>query len=284
MSTNVLPCEFAEKTYETRANAEINVMRHPWFWLHRSHPLLLWAPGQVAEKYLGFDVAVTLQGTPPRLLMKLLDTVLPPGFDIKDPYPGSGTASAPDLASLFFQYKRSDHVLGGRAKGAQHFEEPFFRFKLDKDQHKTLEVLASAAAGQALVRYVAPLFHTNQEFIDYSLDDGVLGHSRFLDVQTLTGLNQQHSYAAFDANEAVLCSEPEPVVSDTLVGFFMRAAELEGTPPEVHIRHLAAAVRDVTDIANDAPDSVASDFRLITEFTARNQLQWRLFTPPDRKL
>lgn len=279
MSSNVLVCAFPERAYEDRANAELRTFPRLW-WRFRRHPfyhLSTWTPSQVAEKFLGFDVAVAVQGAPPRLLGRLLDTVIPPGFDIDGLHPDVGMGSAPRLASLFFQYKRSDHVVGGKATGFGHFQRPFYRFRIDKAQHKQLEGLASASEGQALVRYVAPLFHTDQELIHNTTHRRVLSESRFIDVITLSHINQQHSFAAFDATEAVLCSEPESIASETLNSFFSLMGLLEGAPPEEHIRLLGDAVRGLTDDPNPESEGGAlANFAMISEFAARNRLYWMM--------
>lgn len=84
--------DFEEKTFEVAANLELGLL---------GPTLDLWAPGQVLEGVLGFDVMVELEVGHDEI-DRLLDVAVPPGLFWK-PYFGNpvGAGSGPEWASLF---------------------------------------------------------------------------------------------------------------------------------------------------------------------------------------
>lgn len=148
--------DFEEKTFEVAANHELGQL---------TPTIDFWAPGQVLEGVLGFDVMAELSGDLAEV-NQLLGVAIPPGLFWK-PYFGSppGAGSAPDWASLFLQYKRPERMVRRRGKFLDLFPGKYYRFDLNPDQHEALVGFRQASVGHALVCYAAPRFHTNDDMM-----------------------------------------------------------------------------------------------------------------------
>ncbi len=222
-----MKAEFEEKTFEVAANNEFALLgagyacpvcgaRH-CVQCGTDHPVPtvdIWAPGQVLEGVLGFDVLVQLDGDH-GALDRLLGVAVPPGMHWKKHF-GSpvGAGAAPDWASLFIQYKRPERLLRRRGKFLDLFAGPYFRFDLDANQHISLARLRTAAHGQAVVCYASPRFHTNADLLHYRQNRLVLETTAFIEVED----NDDHDFGAYDDNAAFLCSDPVEAIAHSLPG------------------------------------------------------------------
>jgi hypothetical protein len=289
--------EFEEKTFEIAANHELALLggrytcpacgaHHcPWCGAgHRPAAVDIWAPGQVLEGVLGFDVLVDLQGDA-TTLEALLGVAIPPGMHWKQHFgspPGAG--AAPDWASLFLQYKRPSRLQRRRGEFLKLFAGPYFRFDLDTDQHQALAGLRAAAQGQALVCYAAPRFHTNADMLHYRQNRLVLERTAFIEADD----DDKHDYGAYDENSAFLCSEPHEPTAHSLPGFLGAVRQLDLPSADTlqsalraHLGVIASAVREVRgeaagDIQNSDERRLETDVRSILTFAAGNETAWLL--------
>jgi hypothetical protein len=294
--------QFEEKTYEVAANNEFALLGAGSS-CPRCGPLAcpacrarpptsvvdVWAPGQVLESQLGFDVLVDLGGDPAEI-NRLLNVAVPPGMSWKSHFgtpPGVG--SAPAWASLFVQYKRPDWLERRHGKFLDLFDGPYFRFGLDPDQHVVLNDLRDEARQQALVMYASPRFHTHDDLSFHRRNRLVLERTAFI---ALDG-SKDHKHGAYDEAVAFLCSEPMQVGVTGLPGLLAATRRLELPRGDSaadsfrdHLRFLSGALsradrrRLDSSVANSGSLDAASQFELnsavrsILQFVGRNQLVW----------
>lgn len=284
--------EFEEKTFEVAANNEFGLLGAPYACprCSSSHCMVcglayppamidIWAPGQVLEGVLGFDVLVDIHGDVPEIA-ELLGVAFPAGMQWKQHFgfpPRAG--AAPDWASLFLQYKRPEYFLRRRGKLHKLFPGPYFRFDLLTSQHSRLVRLRAAANEQALVYYAAPRFHTNADMQFYRQSRLVLARTAFIEA----GGNEDHEYGAYDEDLAFLCSEPIPTRMYELQGMLAALRRLDlpiaETPSEGFRRHLDAianAVSRRSAAERQEEQNLEEQVRSILTFAARERLVWLL--------
>ena len=286
-----MKAEFEEKTFEVAANNEFQFLGATYTCpacggthcvycgaRHRAPTVDIWAPGQVIESVLGFDVLVDLQGNVEEI-EALIGRALPTGMQWK-PHFGNPAqvGSAPDWASLFLQYKRPERITRRRGKFTNLFEGEYYRFDLDAEQHQTLATFAAATAGDAVVCYAAPRFYTNADMLWYRQQRLVLSRTVFID----TGADADHRYGAYDEHHAVLCSEPEQVRAVGLPGLIAAVRRLnrgagDGPVPDLsaHLTLLASGLRTQTSQdTTPSPTDIGDIIRRILNFTDQHDLTW----------
>lgn len=291
-----MKAEFEEKVFETAANNEFALLgagytcpgcgSHHCPFCGFGHPapaVDIWAPGQVLEAVLGFDVLVNLQGDTTDL-EALFGVAMPPGMNWKQHFGNPvGAGAAPDWASLFIQYKRPDRLLRRRGEFLRLFAGPFFRFDLDADQHGALADLRTASAGQALVCYAAPRFHTNADMLHYRQNRLVLERTAFIEADD----DDDHEYGAYDEATAFLCSEPREVALRGLPGLLaaLRRLDLPATDTSqgalrAHLGLIASGLRETlgepSGVQHIDESELAADVRSILRFAASNDTAWFL--------
>ncbi len=269
--------EFEEKEFESAANIELATPSQCPLRQGMGNRIELWAPGQVLESVLGFDVLVTIPHNRTHI-ERLLKVVIPPGFDWRSYFRSVADfeqfESAPTgVASLFLQYKRSDYVKRSRpikgeaTSSSDTLRPPFFRFAVDPRQDRTLRDFARAARHLALVYYAAPRFHRREELRDYRRAGAVLDNTEFI-----RPLTNAHRTVNFDGKGKVFgCSNPE---SGTGVSFRQIINELTETGNRQDgslLRHVLA-LRTALSIERHDENPVAE----LLQFAAVNDLVWLL--------
>lgn len=289
--------EFEEKTFEVAANNEFALLSGgyncPVCGNHHCHfcgamappaAVDMWAPGQVLEGDLGFDVLIQLDRDAPDL-EAMIGAAIPAGMNWKRHFGSpAGAGAAPQWASLFIQYKRPDWLVRRRGKFLDLFPAgPYFRFDLDADQHTSLVGLRNAANAQALVLFAAPRFHTNADMLHYRQNRLVLERTAFIDVGDSTG----HAHGAYNETTAFLCSEPAEVRLQSLPGILAAVRRMDLIQPvsdprgalREHIRRIAAAITDASDgqmEPNDRDEALQGRVESILRFTAQARATWLL--------
>jgi hypothetical protein len=226
--------EFEEKSYEAAANGELR-LASPYFY----------APGQVAEGILGFDLASFqpatsivwnyLQRAAPgglRLLPNLWPTGRQPPLDVRLPS---------YIVSLIVQYKRAERMLRSNAGQYDHWQSEYFRFKLDEDQQLILERLEAAVQNHAVIRYGSPVFHLYDDLERHTLNIQVLANTNFVSPFFLTG-HEAWTYVA-PGTQGFANPEPQNVKTETwgLIEERLRGARQETTVLK-HLHELASAI------------------------------------------
>jgi hypothetical protein len=169
--------EFAEKHFENLANQELGFN---------------FASDQVNEYRLGYDAIAHPKPWNP--VWAVLGHPRPAG-QILAPSDWLGspnglppaTAFPPFAYSLVLQYKRPEYIRSHAALHWRLWHAPHYRFEVTAHQQDVLAALESNIGTNALVRYAAPAFHTNDVLYAHMLTGTVMTHSGFVAPSTLTG-------------------------------------------------------------------------------------------------
>jgi hypothetical protein len=168
----VVKAEFSEKAFEIAYDVELASSL--------GGDRLLFPPSQVLEKIVGFDAAAN-PGIE-HLVWKVLLAPRPAGVVLLPTHwAGMQQPASTDLprnpTSLILQFKRPEYMYGGRASQRAMWKGSYYRFARDADQQKVLKRLEANLRDQAIVRYAAPAFHTQNELDVCKLASSVIEHS-----------------------------------------------------------------------------------------------------------
>ncbi|HEX5989562.1 MAG TPA: hypothetical protein VFY75_05055 [Solirubrobacterales bacterium] len=209
-----VPAQFSEREYELAMNIELLAGNGKYS-----------VPSQVAEKWLGYDIALVPGLTSVWGLLGLSAPPIgvPPGQGIL------GHPSAPAFAaSLFLQYKRPEELRGGSAKEAAPRREagvapplPYLRYGLGRFQLDRLLNLQAEVSGLAEVCYAAASFVSGDHLKEMQALRAVVSSSDFLSLGKVDsllgpggpGADHVWTYDAHEPAGGVLCSEPRKVRS-----------------------------------------------------------------------
>lgn len=193
--------EFEEKTYEVAYCIELAVGIG-------SQPMV-YSPGQVLEKLLGFDAASNPD--PHHVIWSVLALPRPRGVQLVPPLWGASRALQPPAPalpsypiSIFLQFKRPEHLRGPAAKQWTMWHHSYYRFKRTKEQQQVLGRLERRLGAQAVVRYAAPAFHTLGELEAAQITGSVIAQSGHVPPARL----RRHHCWTYDAPGN--CGRPNP--------------------------------------------------------------------------
>ncbi|WP_457252743.1 hypothetical protein [Pedococcus sp. P5_B7] len=165
---------FEEKTYEVAYCIELA--------LGVGTSRIVYSPGQVLEKLLGFDAAGNPD--PDHVIWRVLALPRPPAVQLVPPLWGAAKALQPPAAalplypiSLFLQFKRPEYLRGPAAKQWKMWRHPYYRFQRTTEQQRVLGRLERRLGGQAIVRYAAPAFSTLGDLETAQLTSSVITQS-----------------------------------------------------------------------------------------------------------
>jgi hypothetical protein len=154
-------CEFEEKEYEIQMTIELACAPGGRRYL---------APaGQYVEKLLGYDAAADPAGKDP--VWMAIQVPRPAGVRLlprmfaAEPSQRPAQLRLPSQPiSLLLQFKRPYRVVRRQSSSPpEGVPMPVFRVEVDADQQGVLRHLETRLAGQAVVRYATPAFHTISE-------------------------------------------------------------------------------------------------------------------------
>jgi hypothetical protein len=174
--------DFEEKTYEIAYDVEMSKGGGP----------TPWAPGQVLEHLVGFDAAANPD--PSHQLWRVLGAPRPKGLVLLPNHwlglPGrlpSRRQLPSDPVSFMVQFKRPEFIRSHAGKQWKLWGTPYYRFKIDPAQQRTLKRLEANTSGAAIVRYAAPAFSTNQAMDRARMSDQVITSSGHVAPSVMTG-------------------------------------------------------------------------------------------------
>ena len=174
--------DFEEKTYEIAYDIEMSTGAGP----------TTWAPGQVLEHLLGFDAAASPDASHP--LWQVLAASRPKGLvllpDHWEGLPGRRPAKRAlpsNPVSFMVQFKRPELIRGHAGKQWKLWRAPYYRFRIDSVQQRTLKQLEANTVGEAIIRYAAPAFVTNQAMDIARVSGQVIASSGHVSPSTLSG-------------------------------------------------------------------------------------------------
>jgi len=212
-----MKAEFEEKTYENLMNiafaCEFNAIN-------------IFAPGQILENDLGFDVMMNIKNQ--KFFRKFFYLKKRRRFFLHINYKNLKTKNnkleqilkdSKVNFNIFIQYKRSDYFTCRSRKGkcCSQWQRPYYGYRLyintnnkEKSQHELLLNLYNEILNKALVVYAAPAFHTLKELFKYMNNyRELIKNSNFCDVGKLNN----HRYVSFinGGTYNIACSKPEKI-------------------------------------------------------------------------
>lgn len=250
--------EFSEREYELAMNLELlgRGGRHS-------------VPSQVAEKQLGYDVALVpgLAAIWPELGHSAALPGAPPGQGILS-HPSAPTFAA----SLFLQYKRPELLRGYSAKEVEPRRAagvnpciPYLRYELEEGQLSRLIDLQREVNPLAEVCYVAALFTSMRELRRAQVFRGLVRSSNYLSLErvavALSAGAERRSHvwtytSRYEAIDGVLCSDPLKIGGYEGAELLQRLATRLEEPVELnqHLYRLAQSLERWTADHGGAPD------------------------------
>lgn len=197
--------QFEEKSYENYFNSELDRRSEVYF------PL-----GQVQEGGLGFDATTFSRNR--RLWSRLgyRFGIFPPfgGIDLREiademeEYLDIELQHIPQMKSnLLFQYKRPDYITSIQGKEWNLWNEPYFRYKIYKEQHDLLMHIHNTFQSKVLIIYAAPAILDVNELVNVHLSRQILDYTNFKKAVDLDG---HHCNTYTQAGTySIACSEQE---------------------------------------------------------------------------
>lgn len=198
---------YEEKTYESYFNNELSIRSEIYF-----------PPGQVLEGILGFDAAAYSKN---RKLWRILGYPFwfYPNFSgvniekvaiYLENALGDVINSIPAIkTNLLFQYKRPEYITTANGKEWNHWNEPYFRYNIYKEQQDILEKIEKKFGSQALVLYASPAIKDLTELIKLKKRKKIIESSNFKKPQELSAHNR-NTYLK-SGMYSIACSEPEKI-------------------------------------------------------------------------
>lgn len=186
------------------------------------------------------------------------------GFDME-----GEIKSSTGIEPLFVQYKCSEHMVGN-ARYHQHFPDNYYRFKIRKN--KQHNILVKISEYHPHTYYVAPIFHTLEEYRDHHNQEAVLDNSVFATCEGLPGMDATDRHTiGFTQNRTIFFSEPtqiqfhigfEQVLSEIAEdqSTFSEIEELQGT-----FTQLTSELSEEFELEPDIPDINEGNFQWLRE-------------------
>jgi hypothetical protein len=226
--------KFEEKSYESAANGELQV-----------EDPRLFSPGQIAERLLGFDAAAAQPAS--AAVWTLLGQGMPSGLQLVPNLWPPHARPGPDVAlpgfpvSVVLQYKRADFLTRAIASQYDHWQAPYYRFRLTEHQQETLAQLERAVGLAAVVRYASPVFHEYEVLEHHQLNRRILQNSNFVSPQKLTNGHSVWTYQQA-GNDGYANPEGEKIPAENWAAIQQALASSRSQRTILeHLRELAGA-------------------------------------------
>lgn len=200
-----MKAKFEEKTYENYFNAELDKRSEVYF------PL-----GQVQEGSLGFDASSFSKN---RKLWKKLGYPFwfHPHFkglelreiaDEMEHHLNRELKHIPKMkANLLFQYKRPEYITVSKGKEWSHWNQPYFRYDIYKEQQDLLMHIHNKFKSNVHVIYASPSITDVNELVKHRKH--ILDYSNFAKAADLQG-HHRNTYIS-SGTYSIACSEPEEI-------------------------------------------------------------------------
>lgn len=277
--------EFCEREFEPNFNNQIENLN-----------IFIWTPGQIDEHFLGFDAAFLSSA---RQIFRLIDYPMPypggiqPSLETLQEFFKFADRQFPNIKfNLFVQHKRPEYIRSSRGKERSHWNDPYFRYKINSNQQAQLEKLENIADKDALVTYACPAFHTFQELWDHSKNSTLIQSSNFVRPTSLIG-HGRYSFIEPGCN-GFATSEPEIIKGQdfkeqlmehlnvsggfSLTETIKRAAEIvqeaireSGVPDQFFQKVLSDITADRIKM-----DSVLYSYITVQAFCFQNRTSWSI--------
>lgn len=248
--------------------------------------------GQYLENTLGVDAGALLP--PHHPLWSVIGCGYPSGS-----VPLHSESSR--CVNLFLQYKRATYHPPPKSMYYYHFQkDPYYGFKVStpRGQLETLLRLSRNVEdnyrGLAVVRYVAPMFHTEDELWDSRDDRTILHRSVYVPPTKFDGSNGKHNACYYSPNptiDAIFNPEPELNSIESYEKFMRGINNVTPTYPfesfgalaetiqysDYKLRRRIARLIQLPFSTREFPGSGIGDVLTIAAFAYFNNLQWLIF-------
>lgn len=196
---------FEEKTFESYFNTELDQRASIYF------PF-----GQVQEGSIGADASAMSKSH--RLWWRL-------GYPYFFHLPFSGVSlremagemervlgaeidHIPDMkANILFQYKRPKRITSYRGAEWHHWNEPYYRYDIYKEQQALLSHLVTKFGSRALILYASPALNDVNDLVAAKRQRKLIEHTNFRPAADLNGHHRNTYIRA--GTHSIACSEPE---------------------------------------------------------------------------
>lgn len=244
--------EFEEKEFEVPLDAQLS----------GGGPL--WAPGQVLEALVGFDVAIIVEdlafwasvcgvnqapaglAISPRWWHRYRALFIGPLLRLRSP--------PPFKLNVFLQHKRPEYLIQGAERST--WTSPYFRIKPVEHQQAALEACTTALGSLGLVAYASSAFHRRPDLFKHIEQRTLIANTHFARASALTGHRTYTYTSARGGGKA----HSEPVDVEPLV--FLRdgdVAEPPNDPPTAGASGDGPSPRNLLEIARDAAKAAVTE-------------------------
>lgn len=212
--------KFEEKTFESYFNTELDQRASIYF------PF-----GQVQEGSIGADASAMSKnrklwwrlGHPFLFYLPFRGVSLREMADEMEHVLGVDIDHIPDMkANLLFQYKRPERITSRLGNEWPHWNEPYFRYDIYKEQQSLLSHLAGLFGSRALILYAAPAINDVNHLVNVKRRKKLIEHTNFRPAADLD--NHDRNTYTRAGRYSIACSEPEQFEPFDLLA---RLAELE---------------------------------------------------------
>jgi hypothetical protein len=240
--------EFEEKTYEFYFNIELG-----------KRTKTPYAPGQVAEAYLGFDAAYFLSHW--YVLFRFRHILETPwwkpmrgvGLDKINRIANKMLCRSPKMRLNFFiQYKRPEWKEGEGKEYWSHWGQSYFIYPINARQQSVLSALHIDASGRAAVIYASPAFHTAADLFSFAERGSIIENSNLAAAQKLNG-HTKYTYVK-KGTEGKGHSEPEDIISPSIDTILNDLESSDGIPAADHVVKTAESITKVVEASDTQED------------------------------
>ncbi|WP_157931475.1 hypothetical protein [Mycobacteroides abscessus] len=244
--------------------------------------------GQYLEHFLGVDTRAML--TPYHPLWSIIGTTYGTGTPLN-------MSNVSRCVNVFLQYKRATYHPPPRSTYYYHFQNtPYYSFKVSSPagQLNTLLHLANEVDDEysrlAVVRYVAPRFHTEEELWTSRDEKTLLQRSAYVrprEFRSGTGKHTACFYTADVTTDALFNPEPEPGSVESHEYFMGNVTRMRSYPESFSTLSRVVQFIDPkprrppldmpnSSIERDYP-GIVRNVLTIAWFAYRNNLQWLIY-------
>lgn len=198
---------FEEKSYENYFNSELDRRSQIFF------PL-----GQVQEGNLGFDASANSRnrrlwrtlGHPFWFFPQFEGLDLREVADEMERFLGVAIRDIPRMkANLLFQYKKPEFITISLGTEWVHWNEPYFRYDIYKEQQDLLMHIHNSLGARVLIVYAAPAIQDVNQLVEIHSRRQLIENSNFKKAAELN-LHHRNTYITAGTH-SIACSEPEKI-------------------------------------------------------------------------
>lgn len=204
---------FEEKTYENYFNAELDKVSSIFF------PL-----GQVQEGNLGFDASAfsanrrlwKRMGFPFWFFPPFQGVSLRDIADVMEHFLGIVINGIPKMkANILFQYKKPEYITLSSGSEWHHWNEPYFRYNIYKEQQELLLQIDKVFTSRLLTIYASPAVQDVNDLVELKINRQIIANSNFKKCSDLNG-HHRNTYTRAGTH-SIACSDSEKIDNLNLI-------------------------------------------------------------------